>query len=153
MDKKINENMERFYKSFISVMHFFHNMAVDVSRVSDFSLAQFRVLMVVHHFGSLSVNELRQQLNIAQSSTSEIIDRLVQQQMLKRENDPQDKRKTRLVLTPRAVKLIRNQGDRIKEYYRTILEMLDEKDQTLLVDSFEQIQRIVEKYHFTEINS
>ena len=69
--------------------------------------------------------------------------------MLKRENDPQDKRKTRLVLTPRAVKLIRNQGDRIKEYYRTILEMLDEKDQTLLVDSFEQIQRIVEKYHFT----
>ncbi|NOZ61065.1 MAG: MarR family transcriptional regulator [Calditrichaeota bacterium] len=153
MDKTLNENMERFYKSFISVMHFFHNIAVDVSRVSDFSLAQFRVLMVVHHFDSLSVNELKQQLNIAQSSASEIIDRLVQQQMLKREKDPEDKRKTRLILTPRAKKLIQTQRERIKDYYRTILEILDEKDQTRLVDSFEQIQRIVDKYHFTELSS
>lgn len=150
MNNNLNDNMERFYKSFISVMHFFYHLAIEVSRAADLSLAQFRVLMVLQHFGSMSVNELRSKLNIAQSSASEIIERLVRQKMLAKEKNPEDKRMTLLRLTPRAKKFIWSQQDQIKNQYRMMLSALDEKDQTILVESFENIQKIVDKYRFVK---
>ena len=150
MSDTLNDHMERFYRSFLAVMHFFHRMTIDISRTSTLSLSQFRVLMVLHHYGPMNVNELKKKLNIAQSTASELIERLVQQQMLAKERSPEDKRKTLLVLTPRAKKLIRTQHNRSKNYYRNMFSKLDKSDQRRLVESFEQIQRIVEKYGFME---
>lgn len=146
------ENLERFSKAFTPVMHFFHNIASEVSKGSEFSLAQFRVLMIVYHYGPMSVNQLKNGLNIAQSTASELVERLVQQEMLYREKNARDRRITQFSLTEHAKKIIENQKKQIKFCYRKILEPLTPEEQSQLVQAFETIYQIVEKHSAASCN-
>jgi len=151
MQDSLENNLERFSNAFTPVMHFFHNIATEVSKVADFSLAQFRVLMTIHHLGALSVNDLKKRLNIAQSTASEMLERLVQQELLIREKDTKDKRITRFKLTEKAEKIINNQKGSIKRSYGKILEPLSAEEQNTFVEAFESIWMIVKKLDSKEV--
>ena len=102
MNKISEENIDRLAKIFPGIMHFFHNIAGQVSRVGEFSLAQYRVLMLLYSRGSLNINELKNELGIAQSSASGMIDRLMAQELVIRDKLPTDRRITVLKLTNKA---------------------------------------------------
>ena len=145
MNKNLTTNLERFSNAFIPMMHFFHNIASEASKGADFSLAQYRVLMLVRHRGAMSINDLRNQLNTAQSTASEMVDRLVQQNLLLREKDVKDKRITLFKLSKKAEKILERRKDIMEDCYRKVLEPLSQQDQEELVASFETILKIIQK--------
>ncbi|RKY83588.1 hypothetical protein DRQ09_09845, partial [candidate division KSB1 bacterium] len=138
-----DENLERFYNAFIPVMHLFHNLAIEVSKGAEFSLAQYRVLMLVHQKGSISVKELKSKLNIAQSTASEMMERLVKQNLLYREKDPKDRRVTLFKLTNKTRKILQNQKTSVIEVLRKTLEPLNEKERKSLIEAFETISNLL----------
>jgi|GEM_PF-676774 len=144
MDKNLTANLERFSNAFIPMMHFFHNIASEASRGADFTLAQYRVLMLVKHRGAMSINELHNQLNIAQSTASEMVERLVQQNLLLREKDPNDKRITLFTLSQKAEKILERRKDMMEDCYRKVLEPLSSDEQIKLVEAFETILKIID---------
>ncbi len=143
MDSKLAEMLERFSNAFIPMMHFFHNLASEASRGADFSLAQYRVLMLVKHRGAMSINDLQRQLNIAQSTASEMVERLVQQNLLLREKDPTDRRITVFRLSKKAERILEKRRDVMNDCYRKVLEPLSDEEQVQLVEALETIQRII----------
>lgn len=143
MDKNFATNLERFSNAFIPMMHFFHTIASEASKGADFSLAQYRVLMLVKHRGAMSINDLRNQLNIAQSTASEMVERLVQQNLLLREKDLSDKRITLFKLSKKAEKILERRRDLMLDSYRKILEPLSLDEQIELVEAFETILKII----------
>ena len=143
MDKKLQENLERFANAFIPMMHFFHNIASEASKGADFTLAQYRVLMLVKHQGAMSINDLHHQLHIAQSTASEMVERLVQQDLLLREKDPNDKRITLFKLSKKAAKILERRKDMMEDCYRKVLEPLSPDEQIKLVEAFETILKII----------
>jgi len=145
MGSKLEEMLERFSNAFIPMMHFFHNIASEASRGADFSLAQYRVLMLVKHRGAMSIHDLQQQLNIAQSTASEMVERLVQQNLLLREKDPNDRRITVFKLSKQAEKILDRRRDVMNDCYRKVLEPLSPEEQRELVEAFETIVRIIQK--------
>jgi len=145
MENKKNKNLERFYNAFIPVIHLFHNLAVEVSRVAELSLAQYRVLMLVYRNEKMSINELKNSLNIAQSSASEMIDRLVHQKHLRKQKDPHDRRITLFTLTPGTEAIIRGQKSRILEVLNKAVEPLDDREQRELLEAFEIIARLMQR--------
>ena len=144
MDRKLTDNIERFSAAFIPMMHFFHNIASEASRGAEFTLPQYRVLMLVKHRGSMSISELRNQLKIAQSSASEMVERLVQQNLLSREKDPNDKRITLFKLSKKAEKILEWRKDTMEDCYRKVLNPLSQKEQQELVSAFETILKIIQ---------
>lgn len=145
MDKNLGNIIERFSNAFIPMMHFFHNIASEASRGADFTLAQYRVLMLVKHRGAMSINELRNQLHIAQSTASEMVDRLVQQNLLLREKYPTDKRITLFTLSKKAEKILERRKDMMQDCYRKVLEPLSPDERIELVEAFETILKIINK--------
>ncbi|MDZ7400753.1 MAG: MarR family transcriptional regulator [candidate division KSB1 bacterium] len=145
MESKFDEMLERFSNAFIPMMHFFHNLASEASRGADFSLAQYRVLMLVKHRGAMSIHDLQQQLHIAQSTASEMVERLVQQNLLLREKDPNDRRITVFKLSKRAEKILERRRDVMNDCYRKVLEPLTEDEQIELVEALETILKIIHR--------
>jgi DNA-binding MarR family transcriptional regulator len=125
-------------------MHFFHNIASEASKGADLTLAQYRVLMLVKHRGAMSINDLRNQLSIAQSTASEMVDRMVQQNLLVRKKDPKDRRITLFKLSNKAEKILERRKDMMEDGYRKVLEPLSDNEQIELVEAFETILRIID---------
>jgi DNA-binding MarR family transcriptional regulator len=145
MDSNLTNNLERFSNAFIPMMHFFHNIASEASKGADFTLAQYRVLMLVRHREAMSINDLRNQLRIAQSTASEMVDRLVQQSLLLKEKDLKDKRITLFKLSKKGEKILERRKDIMKDGYRKVLEPLTDDEQIELVEALETIVKIIQK--------
>lgn len=138
------ENIKRLAQVFPGIMHFFHNIAGQVSKFGEFSLAQYRVLMFLFSRDHLTINHLKHELGTAQSTASGMIDRLVQQGLVRKEKNPNDLRQTVLVLTPKAKSIIRQRMDSMTEVYQKILSDFSEEEQVVLIDALEQIFQVLQ---------
>ncbi len=136
---------QRFTNTFTPIMHFFHSVALEASKEAEFSLPQYRMLMLLLHKGAMGVPELRQELGIAQSSVSEMAEKLVQQNLLIREKDDKDRRRTIFHLTSKAMKLLEERKNAITHCCESILKPLAPDEQKQFVEAFELIHAFIQK--------
>ena len=86
----------------------------------DLTIAQLKTLYVAAMAGPIRMSELAVRLGTAVSTTSGVVDRLVQLDMLERLDDPSDRRQVLVRATPQA----RQRLDRINELGRGRLREL-----------------------------
>lgn len=101
--------------------------------------------MLLHHHERMTVGDLHHALNTAQSTASEMVNRLVKQGLVERERDPDDGRRTVLKLSPGAKKDLLNRMEAMTEVYREILRNFSREEQEELIHSLEEIARILNK--------
>ncbi len=67
---------------------------------SGLSFSQVNTLMRLHFRGETDVSHIAGQLGVSNAAASQLVDRLVQMDLIVRQEDPQDRRIKRLALTP-----------------------------------------------------
>lgn len=80
----------------------------------DVTMPQMKVLMLLRENGALRVGVLARHLTVSTPTITGIVDRLVRQELVRREDDPTDRRVVLNVLTKRGEELmdrLRNRGD------------------------------------------
>lgn len=85
------------------------------AKASGLSMPQFGILMQLHYRGNCGVSDLSDRFDITSAAASQLVDKLVQNGLIQREEDPQDRRAKLLNLTDKGNELIR-QG--LEERYR-----------------------------------
>ena len=145
MIKRTSKNIQKLAGIFPQVQRFFHNISIEVSKTGHFTIAQYRVLTLLEHYDKMTVNELKDHLNIAQSSASGLVDRLKQLGMIKSTHAVKDKRVTELSLTAKAKRIIQKRMSSMDEVYRNMMEPLDAGDQKKFIESFDTLLKLVEK--------
>lgn len=143
--RSFDQNVNELARTFTPLMHIFHHVAGQVSKVGEFSLAQYRVLMLIYHDGPISINDLKERLNIAQSSASEMVDRLVHQDFLRKEKSENDRRITLLHMTAKTERLLKERMKSMQTVYRKILEPLTQAEQKELVEASRLILQHLKK--------
>ncbi len=118
MSKHLEKNIQRLGSIFPETQRLFHNISIEVSKTGDLTIAQYRVLSLLDHFGKLTVNDLKEQLNVAQSSASGIIDRLEQTGFVKKSVSEADKRVTFIELTPNAKNMLHSKMHSMEDVSR-----------------------------------
>jgi len=76
-----------------------HGFAMHL-RSNHLSMSQMGALMHVQHHGTCAVAAIGDGLGVTSAAVSQIVDRLVEQGMVHREEDPEDRRAKRIHLTP-----------------------------------------------------
>jgi DNA-binding MarR family transcriptional regulator len=76
------------------------------SRQSGLSMTQISVLFRLHYGGSCGVSDLGEHLGVSNAAASQMVDRLVGMELLKRSEDPADRRVKTLALTPKGEALV-----------------------------------------------
>jgi DNA-binding MarR family transcriptional regulator len=90
------------------------------AKSTGLGMPQFSILMQLHHKGACGVSEISERFDISNAAASQLVDKLVQNSLIKRDEDPTDRRAKLLSLTDKGRKLIQ-QG--IEERYRWVDEL------------------------------
>jgi DNA-binding MarR family transcriptional regulator len=90
------------------------------AKSTGLSMPQFSVLMQLHHKGACGMSEISEQFEVTPAAASQLVDKLVQSGLIKREEDPSDRRAKVLDITGKGRTLIQ-QG--IEERYRWVDEL------------------------------
>lgn len=106
---------------------------------------QYQALTMIRELGECSVNELAAKLRLAQSTTSQLVDRLVKAGFVNRETFADDRR--RIVVTPSksGTLMMERRKQSLLQSYERILSTLDENDQQMLEDAFDKFYLVASK--------
>ena len=106
---------------------------------------QYLALMIIHELKECSVNELAHKMNIAQSTASQLVDRLVKAGLVHRDIHSKDRRRMVVNLSKAGKNMIERCTEFLKQSYGKIISVLSETEQRMLQDGFEKLHYIAMK--------
>ena len=136
------ERLERLYPELLGRMG---RLRALVHEGLDLTYNQYKTLLTIAGSGRCSLGDLGRDLEVAMSSASQMVDRLVAQGLVERQQDAENRRQVIIRLTPRGQALIGELRSGILDRYRKLLKQLEPAEQEELVAAFETIARILDK--------
>ena len=109
------------------------------------TFTQYQALAAIRELGECSVNDLADRLGTAQSTTSQLVDRLVKSGYVSREIFAGDRRRMVVTLSKSGSKMMERRKQSLLKAYTRILLMLEEDDQAVLEDAFDTFYRVAAK--------
>jgi DNA-binding MarR family transcriptional regulator len=94
-----------------------------LAKSTGLSMPQFGILMQVHHRGNCAIGDVSEHFDITSAAASQLVDKLVQNGLIHRDEDPNDRRAKMLNLTDKGQELIQLG---VEERFRWV-EQLSEK--------------------------
>ena len=99
---------------FVDTLHVWIEVSMDrsirdflrYSRESGLSMSQLGALFHLHRIGSSGVTDLGDHLGVTSAAVSQMLDRLVQQELILRSVDPSDRRVKQIVLTDKGLQVL-----------------------------------------------
>jgi DNA-binding MarR family transcriptional regulator len=102
---------------------------------SGLSPSQINALMRLHHCESCGVSDIGDHLGITNAAASQLVDRLVQQHLLQRSEDPHDRRYKLVALTPDGKSLIQEGIQARSSWMVQLTEALTAEEQQKIIEA------------------
>lgn len=100
-----------------SAMHSSMRASGHFTKARGLSMPQFSILMQLYYRGICGMSEVSERFEITPAAASQLVDKLVQSGLIRREEDLQDRRAKSLKLTDKGKQLIQ---EGIEERYRWV---------------------------------
>ena len=107
----------------------------------EFSFAQMRAIKFVKAKEQVSITELAELLQVSAPSASTMVERLVEKDVLVREQDPQDRRKVIVTISPDMISITEQIE---KEIFSSFVDLVDKVGPEIADDWCRVINRIGE---------
>ena len=117
---------------------FMHRSMQNLNRFSKergISMSQIFALTFVHHQGTCGVSDLGEGLGVSNAAASQLIDKLVQQNMIERIEDPTDRRSKQLSLTTKGIQLIKDSFVARYSWFHELKNKLSEDEKTQIIST------------------
>jgi DNA-binding MarR family transcriptional regulator len=82
-----------------------HNMLL-FTKENNLSMSQMGALMNIHRHRGCSVSDISDELGVTSAAASQMLERLVQQELIERTEDPNDRRAKQIALTDEGYHLL-----------------------------------------------
>lgn len=99
------------------------------------SMAQCHALVEIGRAGEISLSELSKLLNLDSSTLSRTVNNLVNNAMVERQLDPQDRRYVTISLTPEGKAVFEEIETKMEGYYKKIYEAIPAEKQEQVLES------------------
>lgn len=117
----------------------------DQIKVHGFTTTQCYTLLEISKFGSLSMNEISEKMNLNSSTMTRILDKLVRDDYILRCKDDNDKRIVIVSLTEKGIEAASKLNDSVKAYYKKIIQNIPEGQVEEILKSVNILQKAFEK--------
>ena len=117
---------------------FMHRSMQNLNRFSKergMSMSQIFALTFVQHQGTCGVSDLGEGLGVSNAAASQLIDKLVQQKMIERIEDPEDRRGKQISLTTKGIQLIKDSLVARYSWFHELKDNLSEDEKTQVINS------------------
>jgi DNA-binding MarR family transcriptional regulator len=120
------------------------------ARKSGFSMSHLGALFHIHHRGSSAVTELGDHLGVTSAASSQLLERLVQQGLILRTEDPGDRRVKQIVLTEKGCQVLEESILARQSWLDDLVKTLsdDERDSiksalNILIDNMKSLEQSI----------
>ena len=110
-----------------------------LQKVGNISFSQFLILLPLHCKGQTSQNDIADFLHLTEATVSRHINSLSKDGILTRKEDPDNRRKHILALTPKGIKEFTNAHKLIESELKNIFEVIPVKNRTLITKAFDTV--------------
>lgn len=118
------------------------------AKEKNYSMAQVNALFRIHHKGTCGVSDLGEAMGVTSAAASQLLERLVQQGLAVRSEDPQDRRTKRVTLTEAGEKILQEMIAARQEWFSHLAQRFNVEEQTqiatalqLLIQKAEQLEQ------------
>lgn len=130
-------------------MHLSMHGLREYARKEGLSLPQLFALRHVYYKGVCNISEIGEKLSISQAASSQMLDRLVQQGLIARSEDPQDRRNKQIVLTEKGQRVLRESTHAGQHWLKTLAAHLTTEEKEKITEA---VNILLEKLsHLNEI--
>jgi DNA-binding MarR family transcriptional regulator len=98
------------------------------ARESGLSTSQLGALLHIHHRGRSGVTDLGDDLGVTSSAASQMLERLVQQELVLRSEDPDDRRVKQIILTDKGLQVIQDSIRSRQDWLYEMVESLSDSE-------------------------
>jgi DNA-binding MarR family transcriptional regulator len=128
-----------------SMRNFFH-----YSKKSGLSMSQIGALFWVFHKGNCAISDIGEELGVTSAAASQLLERLVQQGLILRSEDPVDRRMKQIVLTDQGRQVLQESIAARQSWVGNLAGVLSENERAQVVAA---LQILLEKSHQLDSNS
>ncbi len=111
----------------------------------EISLAQYRMLAVVQKLGPVSIGRIGNIVGAAQSTTSEMMTRLLKAGLVTKVRSTQDNRVVTVEVTDQGRQVFKRSRKRIREAYQGLHDKLSPSERDLLLRALQQLDVLLRK--------
>jgi DNA-binding MarR family transcriptional regulator len=119
-------------------------------RPPGISVAQFRALLYVRRNAGCGLSDLAEHLGTSVPAASELVSRLVREELLERETDPAERRRIRLTLSAEGSGQLDKARSAVVDWLRERVATLEPGRQHALVAALADLRSLVEAHAETE---
>lgn len=116
-----------------------------VDETMDLTYNQYKALLSLSDMGPCTLNALSRELEVATSSASQMVDRLVAMELVERTPADGDRRSIVLMTSPQGEKLLQKVAEEILQRYQDLFHHLGSMEQANLAGAINTLVRILEK--------
>jgi len=111
----------------------------------ELTLAQGRCLRMIKRHQNCTLRELSGHLGVRPSTACELVDRLVREELVRREQDTQDRRIVRLGLAPKGHRLFARHKAERRAHMHTFLDRLTAAQRKAMLKALETLDEVVQQ--------
>lgn len=108
--------------------------------------SHIKVLFYLIHNGPIPISKLAKELCVCKPNMTPIIDKLVEEGLVSRDYDSTDRRVILIKTTPKALEILKEGQEYIKEVIKEKLEPLNKEDIITLSTSLDSLLTIIKKF-------
>lgn len=128
----------------ISMRHSMRNF-IRYARESGLSMSNLGAIFHIHRIGSCGVTELGDHLGVTSAAASQMLERLVQQELILRTEDPDDRRVKQIALTDKGHRILEEGIQARQGWMYDLAQSLSDSDkETIMVG----LNLLIEKVNY-----
>ncbi len=121
------------------------------TKTNGLSMSQLGALVYIHRKGASGVSDIGDELGVTSAAASQLLDKLVQQGLIERSEDPHDRRVKQIVLTEKGRRILEESIQARQLWLNDLAHLLTEGEQAqvtgalhILIERASQLDRIPE---------
>jgi DNA-binding MarR family transcriptional regulator len=99
------------------------------SKQNGLSMTQIATLLLIHRKGAISVSDIGNELQITSPAASQLLDRLVQQGLVDRSEDPDDRRLKQITLSNQGEAVLKAGFQARRNWLEDLVELMSQEEQ------------------------
>ncbi len=135
---------ERFKRILLRLVHLSMRSGWKYVKEQGLSMPQMFALRYLYYKGESNISDLARELGVSTASASQMLERLVQQGLVIRQEDPNDRRNKRIRLSQKGQDVIRDSMRAYQEWVDDLLQRLTPEERRNLTEGLETLDHHLE---------
>ena len=145
-----DKNAQKLAELAPRIMNAFHDLGTQHPKGTKLSMRQFQALIILNANKQLTLSQLCGKLSLAASTGTELVNRMISLEFIKKETDVNNQRNIIISIAPKGLEFLKERQQTLTGMFSRFLSPFNEEDRDTFTQSFQTICDIIAKYKVQE---